>query len=184
MQPTGTRPRPTFVFGALATVLALTIAACGSSAPSDAFGGTTTLHLTGQVTGTFPPAANCVVGMSGANTDLISFKDTSGRISGTTTAVTLSMIINVPVTGGSITFPVPTDTSSVFLENTGEAIAYQWAAGEASLFKDSAGTLTVASGGTSGSIDLSLQPTSVHPNEANADVQISGSWSNCPQKPT
>ena len=182
MQITQTRHRGLVGFGAFTTVLALSITACGSSGPSQAYGGTTALHLTGQVTGSFPRNANCIIGSSGANTVGISFKNVSVRVSGTTTSVTLSVVINVPQTGGSFTFPEPTDTTSVFLENTGTTINYQWAAGIASLFKNSSGTLTVAAGGTSGTINVNLQPSSVQPNKANANVHVSGNWSNCPQK--
>ena len=183
-QPTLNHRRAPLAFGALVSVLAVTMAACGSSGPSlnINYGGTTILHMTGQLTAKFPRAGDCIVGTSGTKTIAVTFKEVDAHLSGSTSAVPFSMIVNSPMTGGSFAFPVATSVSSVFLENTGGTVSYQWAAGTAFLFKDSTGTVTVSNEGTSGSINLTLQPTSVQPNKATAAVHVDGTWAGCPAK--
>ncbi len=162
--------------------LASVAAACGGSAPVDLYGGATVLRITGQITGVFNRTSDCLAGSTGPATTAVSFKEASGRVPGDTQAIVLSMIVNVTPFGGTFTFPGTSNTTSVFLETASGTTQYQWGAGPTVLFGQSSGTMTIASQGSSGTMDVTLVPTSLQGNKANGKVVVNGSWARCPLK--
>ncbi len=166
----------------ISVLVAAMAAACGSSAPVDLYGGTTVLHIRGQISGVFNHSSDCLAGSTGPETTAVSFKEASGMIPGATQPIVLSMIVNVSPFGGSFTFPGTSDSTSVFLETASGTTQYQWGAGPAVVFGQSSGSMTIASQGSSGTMDVTLVPTSLHDNKANSKVVVDGSWARCPLK--
>jgi hypothetical protein len=163
--------------GVTAVALPMTLAACtnGSSAPaaksdqSSKLSGSASIALSGGVVATY--TKHCSVSSDNTpNQVAVAFPNVS-KVSGTP----LNLVIYAPDTSGSSTYPASSASAAVRLATASSN--YSWA--------NSSGTLTVSSGGTAGTIDLTLAPTpassggSSANNQATGTVHVQGNWTGC-----
>ncbi len=161
--------------GVTAVALSMTLAACTSSSPSPAPSSSSSqsvnLHLSGHVVGDY--TKKCQVGSDTVpNQVTVAFPDVA-KVSNSP----LNLVLYVPNTSSSTTYPASSTTAAVRLTTT-KGTTYSWA----NNYPGTDGTMTVSSGGSPGSIDMTLVPIPLGyspTNKATGNVHVQGSWADC-----
>ncbi len=139
------------------------------SSQSPKLSGTASIALSGRVVANY--TKHCSLGSdSTPNQVVVAFPDVS-KVSGKP----LALVVYAPNSSASTTYPASSAAAAVRLATT--SANYSWA--------NSSGTLTVSSGGSAGTVDLTLAPTppssagGSSANQATGTVHVQGSWTGC-----
>jgi hypothetical protein len=167
--------RKVMSLGVTAVALSVALAACSSSTPSAQStkqSGSASIDISGDVVAHY--TKHCSVGSDNTPNQLtVAFPDVT-KVSGTP----LFLTIYAPKSSASSTYPASSTATTVRLMTTKEP-NYSW--GGSSL--GARGTMTVAGGGSAGTLDLMLAPTPLSSNsptnQATGNIHLQGSWTGC-----